>query len=141
VMLWQIVAPDASGRVVGSTLVAVIAADGRRLDDEEILERVNRAADAWRERTATSHHAFISARLLREQGLAGAPEARRQSHPVRSADLFQPGLFERRGETAHSAAVATQARADRDRAERLAAIERAVTISFLPPKLLLVLTP
>jgi superfamily II DNA or RNA helicase len=141
VMLWQIVAADASGRVVGSTLVAVIAPDGRRLDDEEILERVNRAADAWRERTATSHHAFISARLLREQGLADAPEARRQSHPAQSADLFQPGLFERRGETAHSAAVTTQASADRDSAERFAAIERALTISFLPPQLLLVLTP
>ena len=39
VMLWQIVASDASGRVVGSTIVPVIVADGRRLDDQDASTR------------------------------------------------------------------------------------------------------
>ena len=149
VMVWQIVATDAVGRVVGSTLVPVIVADASRLDDEEVLARVNGAADTWRERAAISHHAFIGTRLIREQAvLAEAPEARKQSDPARSpldparsAALFQPGLFERRGERAHSAAVAAQDAADRDRAERMAAIERALPITFLAPQLRLVLTP
>jgi len=37
--------------------------------------------------------------------------------------------------------VTAQAEADRDRVERLAAIERAGALSFLPPNLLLVLRP
>jgi hypothetical protein len=61
--------------------------------------------------------------------------------PARSADLFQPGLFERRGDRAHLAAIDAQDATDRNRADRMAAIERALAISFLPPQLLLVLTP
>lgn len=138
VMLWQVVAADASGRVVGSTIVAVLVADGRRLDDGEVLERVNRAADAWRERAGINHHAFISTRLAREQAVEAG---RRLSHAARSSAGFQPGLFERRGEHAYSFAVATRDAADRDCARRMAAISRTLAISFLPPQLLLVLTP
>jgi hypothetical protein len=130
VMLWQVVAIETSGLVVGSTIVPVLVAKGRRLDDEEVLERVTRAADAWRMRAAIGHDAFIGTRLVRES--AEAPKA---------ADLFQPGLFERRGDRAHSAAVDAQDATERHRADRIAAIERALTISFLPPQLLLVLTP
>ena len=137
-MLWRIVAADASGRVVGSTIVAVTVADCHRLDDVEVLERVNLAADAWRERAAINHHAFISTRLAREQAVDAG---RRPSHASRSSAGFQPGLFERRGERAHSVAIATRDAADRDCARRMAAIERALIISFLPPQLLLVLTP
>jgi len=35
-------------------IVPVIVADGRRLDDQDVLERVNRAADPWRERSGDS---------------------------------------------------------------------------------------
>jgi hypothetical protein len=144
VMLWQIVASDAAGRVVGSTIVPVIVGDGRRLDDQDVLERVNRAANAWRERATIRHHAFTSTRLAREQavdaGRVSPAATRSRPDPARSGDLFQPGLFERRGDRAHSAAVASQDASDRERAERIAASERARTISFLPPQLLLVLT-
>jgi superfamily II DNA or RNA helicase len=143
-MLWQIAAVDGSGRVVGSTIVAVIAAAGTCLDDEKILESVNQAADAWRNRAALSHHAFINTRLLREQeigmGRVVSDPARAFPDPARSADLFQPGLFERRGEIAHSAAVAARNAAARDRTQQMAAAEAALTISFLWPQLLLVLT-
>jgi hypothetical protein len=137
-MLWQIVAADGSGRAAGSTIVPVTIPDGRRLDDEEMLARVNRAADAWRQRAARRHHAFISTRLAREHAVDGG---RVLLDPARSADLFQPGLFERRGARAHSAALASQDAIDRDRAERMTALNRALAISCHPPQLLLVLTP
>jgi len=142
-MVWQVVASDDSGRVVGSTIVPVIVADGRRLDDQDILESVNRAAHPWRERAAIRHHAFISTRLARESASArttGSRATARLAEAPEAAALFQPGLFERRGDRAHSAAVASQDASDRERAERIAAFERALTISFLPPQLLLVLT-
>ena len=138
VMLWQIAAVDASGRVVGSTVVPVTVTDGRRLDDPEVLERVNLAADEWRERAACAHHSFISARLAREQAIDAG---RRLPDAARSSADFQPGLFERRGERACSFAVAGQEAAERDHADRMAALERCLTSSFLQPRLLLVLTP
>jgi hypothetical protein len=55
--------------------------------------------------------------------------------------LFQPGLLDRRDERARLAVAASQGAADRDRADRLAAIERARPLSFLRPQLLLVLRP
>jgi superfamily II DNA or RNA helicase len=138
VMLWQVVAIEASGRVVGSTIVPVFVANGRRLDDEDVLECVNRAAGAWRERAAIGHDAFVSTRLARTQAV---DIGRVVLDPARSADLFQPGLFERRGDRAHLAAIDAQDATDRNRADRMAAIERALPISFLAPQLLLVLTP
>jgi hypothetical protein len=134
VMVWQVVAADASGRVVGSTIVPVIVADRRRHDDQEMLRRVEEAAARWREAVATNHCAFINTRLLREQAIG-------VDRGLSASALFQPGLFERRRERAHSAAVATQDDADRDHAERMAAIDHALDISFLPPQLMLVLTP
>jgi len=138
VMLWQVVAIEPSGRVVGSTIVPIIVASGRRFDDEEVLERVHRAAGAWRDRAAIGHHAFISTRLARAQAVDAG---RGPLDPARPADLFQPGLFEHRGDRAYSAVIAAQHATDRNRADRMAAIEDALTISFLPPHLLLVLTP
>ena len=138
VMLWQVVAIETSGRVVGSTIVPVVVANGRHLDDEEVLERVNRAAGAWRERAAIGHDAFISTRLARTRAV---DVGRVPLDPARAADLFQPGLFERRGDRAHSAAIDARDSTDRNHANRMAAIERASAISFLPPQLLLVLTP
>jgi hypothetical protein len=131
-MLWQLVAEDGSGRAVASTLVAVAVDDRRRHDDEELLKSVDRAAETWRERATVSRRGFISTRLTREQAIQTA------ARPV--SDLFQPGLFERRGERAHMVVVDARAAADRDRVERLATIEQACAISFLPPHLLLVLT-
>jgi superfamily II DNA or RNA helicase len=133
--LWQVVAADASDRPVGSTIVAVMLAG--RLDDAELLARVTRAADAWRERVTIAHKAFASARLSREQAVAAGLLV----HAARSSTAFQPGLFERRGEREHSFVAAAQETVDRDCARRLAAIERSAAISFLPPQLLLVLTP
>jgi superfamily II DNA or RNA helicase len=141
VMLWQIAASDASGRVAGSTIVPVIVPDGTRIDDEDVLERVNRAADAWREQAAITHQAFIGTRLAREHAVdAGQVLSRSQLDAARSTALFQPGLFERRGERAHSAVVANRDATDHDRIEKMAAFKRALAIAFLPPRLLLMLT-
>ena len=144
-MLWQVVAHDGSGRALASTLVAVTVANGRSHIDEEIVRSVEAAADAWRQGVALNHRAFINTRLLREQAIVASrgplDPVRLRVNPAKSSDLFQPGLFERRGERAHMVVVAAQAEADRDRVERLATIERADALSFLPPHLLLVLRP
>jgi hypothetical protein len=144
-MLWQIVAEDGSGRAVASILVPVAVDDCRSHHDEEVRRLVEETAGAWREKVMTNHRAFIDTRLAREHathaGRVLLDPAQSFWDPARSADLFQPGLFERRGERAHGDAVAAQAAADRERVERLATIERAGAISFLPPYLLLVLTP
>ena len=130
-MLWRIAAEDGTGRAVGSTIVAVAIHHRLCHRDEDVLTRVNRAAEKWRAHVTAAHGAFIDARLAREQRTsAGA-----------SLQVFQPGLFDRRAERAHLAVAASHEAADRDRADRLAAIERAQPLSFLPPQLLLVLEP
>jgi hypothetical protein len=144
-MLWQIVAHDGSGRALASTLVTVTVANSRSHIDEEIRRRVEEAADVWRQGLALNHRAFINTRLVREQAIVAgggrSGPSRSLLNPARSSDLFQPGLFERRRERAHMVVVAAQAEGDRDRVERLATIERASALSFLPPHLLLVLKP
>jgi hypothetical protein len=101
--------------------------------------------DAWREGVVINHRAFINARLAREQAISvdrvPLDPAGSASDSPQSADVFQPGLFERRDERAHMVVVAAQAAAHRHRVEQLATIERAGTITFLPPHLLLVFTP
>jgi superfamily II DNA or RNA helicase len=144
-MLWQIVAQDGSGRALASTLVTVAVDNHRPHTDEEIRRRVEDAAVAWRQAVTINHRAFINSRRLREHAVVAGRSlfdpARSLLVPPSSSDLFQPGLFERRGERAHRVVVAARVEADRDRVERLATIERTAAVSFLPPHLLLVLRP
>jgi hypothetical protein len=135
-MLWRVVAEDGCGAAAASAMVAVLVNKGRRHDEEELLLRVDQAAAAWRESVAANHRAFISTRLVREHALDAA---RQLSDSARSSEPFQPGLFERRSERARLAVAVAQAAADRDRAERLMAMEQSVMAAFLPPHLLLVL--
>jgi superfamily II DNA or RNA helicase len=136
-MLWQVVARDGSGRPVASTFVTVAVEPCHRHDDEKVRQRVEEAASAWRDRVATNHRAFIGTRLLRERAMA---VERVLLQGAGSAELFQPGLFERRDERAHMVVVDAQAAAEREEVERLARIERAGALSFLAPNLLLALT-
>ncbi len=134
-MLWQLVADDRSGRAVASTIVSLTVDECHRHDPEEMLRRVEEAAAPWREEVAINHRAIINTRLHRERGATLRRDA------TRSANVFQAGLFERRRERAQLAVVAAKDAADRDSVERLATLERSLAISFLPPHLLLVLTP
>ena len=122
---------------MASTFVTVAVDPCHRHDDEKVRRRVEEAANAWRDRVATNHRAFIGTRLLREQAMA---VERVLLQGPGSAGLFQPGLFERRDERAHMVVVDAQAAAEREEVERLARIERAGALSFLAPNLLLALT-
>ena len=55
--------------------------------------------------------------------------------------VSQPGLFDRRSERTRLASAITRELDARNRQERIAVLERARSISFLPPQLILVLTP
>ena len=130
--LWRIAAEDGTGRTVGSTIVAVAVDRRLRHGGADVLGRVDRAAEEWRAHMTAVHGAFTGMRLAR---------ARRTIAGRALPPVFQPGLFDRRAERAHLAVAASHGAADRDRAERLTAIERARPLSFLPPQLALVLEP
>ena len=86
---------------LASTIVPVIVANGCHVDDEEIRRaRRIEAADAWRERRQRLDHRRIHQHSPRS-GNRQSMQAAVLLDPARSADLFQPGLFERRGERAH----------------------------------------
>jgi hypothetical protein len=131
------VAEDESGRIAASTLIPLVVARDVLSHDAMLLQRVDEASVPWRQRAAANHRAFVAARLAREESDAINRTVRRHQ----SSQPFQAGLFERRLQRAHDAVAAARAEADRDRADRLEAINRAGRISFLPPQLLLVLTP
>ena len=131
-MVWRVTAEDGIGRVVGSTVVAVAVPQWFRHDDEEVVKCVNRAAEDWRARASVAHGAFIDMRFDREQRTSVGPVV---------AQVFQPGLFDRRDARARLAIAASRAAAARDRADRIALIEASRTLSFLRPQLVLVLEP
>jgi hypothetical protein len=137
-MLWRIVAEDGRGLPAGSMLAGAIVDDDWRRDERTLLEAIESMSMRWRELAASIHLAFVNARLARERAIE--PVAR-QVDASGFGGLFQPGLFERRDERAHKIVVAAQAAAEQDHAERLAAIEQRIAISFLKPRLILALTP
>ena len=129
-MIWRVAAEDGTGQEVGSTIAAVAVHPRLRHDHEEVSKCVDRAADEWRARVTAAHRAFVDRRLAREQRTIARPTS-----PL----LFQPGLFDRRTQRAQLAVAAARGAVDRERADRLAAIERARPLSFLSPQLLFVL--
>ena len=147
VMLWRISAEDGSGRSAGATCVGVAVDLPARTDasrwlhqhHEEILNRAERAAQAWQAHAAGVHRAFMSTRLVRERAIEVISVDRVLLDSARSG--FQPGLFDRRTEHARLAIVAAEWAEHDQRAARIAALERAQAVSFLSPQLLLVLTP
>ena len=131
-MMWRIAAEDGMGRTVGSTIVAVAVHQSLRCDDEEVMKRIEQAAEEWRARVTAAHRAFNSTRLDRELGMVAGQAL---------THVFQPGLFDRRNERARLAIAASHGAAVRDRADRIVALERARPVTLLRPQLLLVLKP
>jgi hypothetical protein len=131
IMIWQVAAADASGRQTGSALIPIAGADANCVNEDELLRFVDRAAGPWRKRFSDNHGRFINCLLQRERAI---DVTRRLRHAARSRGGFQPGLFDRRGEREHLLDVA----ADAEQSQRLVALERASVLSFLPPRLLLV---
>jgi hypothetical protein len=148
-LLWRVAYEDAAGRLVDSRLVALVIAlsTGRpivsergwirallRQVDPEARARVEASVAGWRDEVEAQARAFASARLSRERAIASqAPTARPAA--------FQPGLFDRRAQHTRQLEAASVADAERERADRLAAITARATATVRRPELVLVLTP
>jgi hypothetical protein len=148
-LLWRVAYEDAAGRLVDSRLVALLIALSTerpivsdrgwirallQLVDPEARARVEASVAGWRDEVEAHARAFASARLSRERAIASqAPTA----HPA----AFQPGLFDRRAEHTRDLEAALIADAERERADRLAAVTARATATVRRPELVLVLTP
>ena len=148
VLIWTLPFEDGCGRTVDSMCVpaAVTLRRPPRIRDrawiEAVIRRVDRdmrllieASSAGRrdavERIA---QAFGSRRLTREQAIA--------AHRAEStADIYQPGLFDRRAERSRLIATAVRHLADRDQATRLERLRLTAHVAPSPPRLLLILVP
>ena len=152
-LVWRAAFEDGSGQAVESRLVAVlveIADAGRRvlLDpaskrawirsllehaDVAVRARVEAECDGWAHEVGRVAGAFTSARLAREEAIAGPSAA--------AGAESQPGLFDRRVERrrrAHTAAAAESGDAAIDRIRTVAA---GGAIARVRARLLLVLVP
>jgi superfamily II DNA or RNA helicase len=129
--VWRVVAADGSGRQVGSVLAGVLADPGRCGDD--LRHSVEQRTAAWRERLASTHRAFVNVLLTRER-------ARNREDSV-GPPLSQPGLFDLRETRERLAALGAREDAARNWTARLSTIELRRELTFLPPRLLLVLKP
>jgi hypothetical protein len=149
VLLLQATGEDGDGRVVESTLVPLavsMASAGRitggardlswllRRLEEDLARHVDPAVAGWRGEAARTAAAFASTRLQRERAIASAVDAH-------TPGAVQPGLFDRRVETALAAAAAARRDQDAERRSAMARIDRAAVLSFQPPRLLLALVP
>jgi len=149
VLLLQATGEDGEGRVAESTLVPLavsmapagpatggargLAALLRRLEGD-LAHYVDPAVASWRGEAARIAAAFASNRLKRERAIAAAVDDHAPA-------AVQPGLFDRRAETARAAAAAARRAQDEERLRGMAHIERAATLSFEPVRLLLALAP
>jgi hypothetical protein len=93
---------------------------------------IEQAAQPWRQRLAAVHEAFSATCLARERDV--------EPEPVADA-APQPGLFDRRSDRTRLGFAVARDLDKQARQSRIAALERARSISFLPPQLVLVLTP
>jgi superfamily II DNA or RNA helicase len=156
VVLLRATYEDVSGRVAESTLIALSVPGGRRTGTRgmnpydgdraavsagaEILDccrddlgrRAETASEGWRAEARAVADAFTATRLRREYAIASAAAAR-------AVAAAQPGLFDRRAADAIAADAAAREDADAERRRRIADVERAATLAYLPPVLLLVL--
>jgi hypothetical protein len=137
---------DGHGRIAESTLIPVTAAAAawplRRLRDVRHLAEIENALSTqleaplsiWRGDAVAIADAFASVRLRRELAIAagssgGAPQA------------AQPGLFDRRADTALAAAAARRQEEAEEEQARLEAIERAASLRYGAPRVLLAIAP
>jgi hypothetical protein len=130
-LVWRLVVVEASGRHVGSTVLATLVDEWTSSTQHAAKEAAITAAAAWRHVARRTQRRFVARRLARERAL----------ERNRVSPAFQPGLFDQRAERALRAAMLADLSADRDRAERVRRAKGAAALTFLPPELVLVLTP
>ena len=132
------VCEDGCGRIVAEHLTPLVSP----LDLTELLQRldavplvdIDSALRDWQARSMRVHHAFWARRLAREQAIGRALVDG-------DADIFQPGLFDRRAERAHMAVAHDHAQLRKDVSRRIVLIETAANATIRSSRPLLILLP
>lgn len=149
-LVWRVAFEDASGRCVEARLVALLVHTNPALFDQthsrrdrihsllretedEIRARAEAACDEWASAARDMTHAFLAARLAREEAIRQLPR-RSQAPPQR-------GLFDRRSEREQQARVAIDNEDEETSADRMRSIIDRGAITRQPARLLLVLVP
>jgi len=148
-LIWRVAYEDAGGRVVESCLVSMLVRTAARPGGvrhhawirnllrgvESPLRRVvDEAAPSWRTAVVDVHERFASVRTARELAIA-AYSPRERLH------MFQPGLFDRRGERGRQSEDTAADEADGRARARVDAAANAGHVTSRQGELLLVLTP
>jgi hypothetical protein len=133
VQLWRVALDDMNGRRAESSLVALAIDGGLSVDDAHVAAHVERQASRWRDEATQALAMFAAARLARARAIEAAQ--------VTPAAALQPGLFDRRAEHLDAERTAARASSDADLQSRRVAVERAATVTSLPPRLLFSLVP
>jgi superfamily II DNA or RNA helicase len=142
-LLMRIGCDDGEGRATEAALIPVTL---REMDMSALLDAPLAAledlissgiaevvADWQRDATAIAA-AFWLTRLRRERTILAEASGC-------TFDVLQPGLFDQRVLQVHDAAMAGRLDGQHEQQARLIALERAATLSFLPPRILLAMTP
>jgi superfamily II DNA or RNA helicase len=127
--IWRVAAEDAAGRAIESTTIALAI----RGDERSVTSALADAAAGWRRAAQSVADRVTACRLAREQAIVAAAAEQ-------ATVLFQPGLFDRRGDRAHAGDTAAREEFLRDIADRTARVRRSGALAIAPPQLLLVLT-
>jgi hypothetical protein len=142
-LLLRIGCDDGNGRAAEAALIPVTlrGPDMRALMHAPLaaLEDVVSSGIAgvvadWQRDAAAIAGAFWSVRRRREEAISAEAGSA-------SSDVLQPGLFDQRVVQVHDAAIARRLDDEQEQQARLIALERAATLTFVPPRILLAMTP
>ena len=131
--IWMLRCHDADGRCVEAQLVSIATPrPGRGWNGAPAIPAT--LMSEWRVAAEQLAAPFRERRLYRERAINAERVAT-------SPSLFQPALFDRRAERTHEQVVAAQTDSARERAARLARLERQSSIGIPVAELLLVIAP
>ena len=137
-VLMQTVYEDGCGRIVAEHLTPLII-QRRSIElpqglDAVPLADIDAALRDWHALTLRVHHAFWARRLAREQAIG-------RTLIDGDAEVFQPGLFDRRADRAHMAVAHGQAQLKNDVLRRIVLVEAAANAKLRSGRPLLILLP
>ena len=142
-LLIRVGCDDGEGRTAESGLIPVTVhglAMRALLDaplaaiEEHVAGAIAEIVAEWQRDAAAIAGAFWSVRLRRERTISAEASGR-------AFDILQPGLFDRRVLHVHDAAMGRRLDDEDELRARLVALERAATLTFAPPRILLAMTP
>ncbi len=137
-VLMQTVCEDGCGRIVAEHFTPLLIQRGSiELPhglDAVPLAHIDAALRDWHALTLRVHHAFWARRLAREQAIGRALIDG-------DANVFQPGLFDRRADRARMAVAHGHAQLRKDIMQRIVLVEAAANAKLRSSRPLLILSP